>query len=180
MKKIAIVILIVLTIGAGSLYGVKTVFNRSHSSLSEDKVSQMIIEKYGGTIKKIGTVQQNYKLTLVKDQIQYDITVNGRTGEVISFTKQTFQETKNTRKLEQKEPQDSNKSNVTPITKEKAKQLALEKVSGKISSAELDKEDGQLVYEVGIHQSKTKKCTIVINAYSGEIESISFETDEED
>ncbi len=179
MKKIAVIVLLILILGAIIWYGGTKVLNRSPASLSEEKVSQMMIEKYGGTIKNISLVQKNYKLTLVKDQIIYDITVNRRTGEVLSFVKQT----NDTRQSESKELQKSNKSGTsvdTPITINKAEELALENVSGTITSIKLDEEDGQLVYEVDIVQTKTKKAKVVINAYSGKIESITFQTDNDD
>ncbi|MEH7115748.1 PepSY domain-containing protein [Neobacillus niacini] len=182
MKKIAVIVLLILILGTIIWYGGTKMFNRAHSIHSEDMVSQMMIEKYGGTIKNISPDQENYKLTLVKDQILYDIIVNRRTGEVVSFVKQSSPVTNDSRQSESKEPQKGNQpatSADTPITIAKAEELALEKVSGTITSIKLDKEDDQLVYEVDIDQSKTKKAEVIINAYSGKIESITFETDED-
>lgn len=178
MKKIAVIVLLILILGAIIWYGGTKAVNRSQTSLSEDRVSQIIIEKYGGTIKNISPDEKNYKLTLVKDQIIYDITVNRRTGEVLSFVKQTSPLTNNSRQSERKEPQQNKKD--TPITIEKAIELALEKVNGTITSIKLDEEDGQLVYEVDIEQTKKKKAEVIINAYSGKIESITFKTDKDD
>ena len=188
MKKIAVIVLLILILGAIIWYGGTKAFNHSHTSLSEDRVSQMVIEKYGGTIKNISPDQENYKLSLAKDRIIYDITVNRRTGKVVSFVKQTSPVANNSRQSERKEPQrqeqqKGNKSTTsvdTPITIEKAKELALEKVSGTITSIKLDEEEDQLVYEVDIDQSKTKKAEVIINAYSGKIESITFKTDKHD
>src|SRR6476620_6127872 len=105
MKKIAVIILLILILGSIIGYSGTKAFNHSHTSLSEDRVSQMIIEKYGGTIKNISLDQENYKLTLIKDQIIYDITVNRRTGKVLSFVKQTSPVTNDSRPSERKEPQ---------------------------------------------------------------------------
>ena len=183
MKKIAVIVLLILILGAIIWYGGTKAFNHSHASLSEDRVSQMMIEKYGGAIKNISPDQETYKLTLVKDQILYDIIVNRRTGKVVSFVKQSPPVTNDSRQSEIKEPQKGNQPTTsadTPITIEKAGELALEKVSGTITSIKLDEEDGQLVYEVDIDQTKTKKAEVIINAYSGKIESITFKTDEHD
>jgi uncharacterized membrane protein YkoI len=183
MKKIAVIVLLILILGATFWYGGTRAFHRSHTSLSEDKVSQMIVEKYGGTIKKISPDQENYKLTLAKDQILYDIIVNRQTGKVVSFVKQSSAVADDSRQSESKEPQKGHQPTTsvdTPITIEKAEELALEKVSGMITSTDLDEEDGQLVYEVDIDQSKNKKAEVIINAYSGKIESITFETDKHD
>jgi uncharacterized membrane protein YkoI len=183
MKKIAVIVLLILILGSIIWYGGTKAFHRSHTSLSEDRVSQMIIEKYGGTIKNISLDQENYKLSLIKDQFIYDITVNRQTGKVLSFVKQTSPEKKDSHHLERKQPQKNKKPTTsvdTPITIEKAKQLALEKVSGTINSIKLDEEDGQLVYEVDIDQTKAKKAEVIINAYSGKIESITLETNKDD
>lgn len=183
MKKIAGIVLLILILGAIIWYGGTKAFNRSHTSLSEDKVSQMMIEKYGGTIKNIRPDQENYKLTLVKDQILYDIIVNRRTGKVVSFIRQSPPVTNDSRQSEIKEPQKGHQPTTsadTPITFAKAEELALEKVSGTITKIKLDEEDDQLVYEVDIDQSKKKKAEVIINAYSGKIESITFENDKDD
>ncbi|RHW31384.1 peptidase [Lysinibacillus yapensis] len=180
MKKITVILLLVFILGAIVWYGGTKALNRTPAPLSEDKVSQMVIEKYGGTIKNVRPEQENYKLTLKKNQMLYDITVNRRTGEVLSFVKQTSPVTKNRQKPESIEPQKHKEG--TPITPEKAKELAAEKVIGTITSIELDEDDGQLVYEIDIDQTKTKKAEVVVNAYSGKIEAITFKTieDEED
>ncbi len=159
MKKIAVIVLLILILGAIIWYGGTKALNRSHPHLSEAKVSQMMIEKYGGSIKNISLDQENYKLTLVKDQIIYDITVNRRTGKVLSFVKQTSPATNDSRQSEKKEPQKSNPTTSvdTLITIDKAEELALENVSGTITSIKLDEEDDQLVYKVDIVQTKIKK-----------------------
>ncbi|OCA92874.1 PepSY domain-containing protein [Pseudobacillus wudalianchiensis] len=183
MKKIVAVVLIALLVGAGSWYVAKKVIHHSEPLLSEDTVSQMIEQKYGGTVKEINIIeeddQENYKLTILKEQIYYDVTVNGQTGEVLSFKKEN-EETEEPPSTHE-EPTDSDTSSPnTPITKEQAKKIALSKVSGTITGVDLDHEDGQLVYEIDIDQTKTKEATVVINAYTGEIEAITFETDEND
>lgn len=177
MKKIVVILLLIAILCAIVWYGGTIAFNHTHPSLSEDRVSQMIIEKYGGTIKNVSPDQENYKLTLEKDHIKYDITVNRRTGEVLSFVKQTTPVSNQPNKPEKMEPQ--KKKVNTPITKEKAKELASKKVKGTITSIKVDEEDGQLVYQVDIKQTKTQKAEVVINAYSGKIESISYETEED-
>lgn len=197
-------ILVVLVVGAGSWYGVTKAFDRSESSLSEETISKMIQQKYDGTIEAIEMIQvnkrQDYKLTLIKEKLAYDLIVNGQTGEVLSFIQQKRavqeietakkseleQETETTQTSEPEQSVQSNENNeppksaTIPITENQAKQIASEKVTGTITSIELDDEDDQLVYEVEVDQSKTKEATVVINAYSGKIESITFETEEDD
>jgi uncharacterized membrane protein YkoI len=198
MKKIVVIVLVILIVGTGSWYGVTQAWNQSDSLLSEEKVSQLIQQKYGGTIETIRMVQENeqpsYTLTLIKDQISYDMTVNAQTGEVLSLVKQksaeqktvTMEKEKTKENSEQEQIVGSNEKNQSPssstipITEEQAKIRASEKVSGTITSIELEDEDDQLVYEVEIDQSKTKEATVIINAYSGKVESITFETEDND
>lgn len=196
-------ILVLLVVGAGSWYGVTKAFDRSESSISEETISKMIQQKYDGTIEAIEMIQankrQDYKLTLIKEKLAYDLVVNGQTGEVLSFIQQKravqeietakksepVQETETTQTSESEKIVQSNENNepqpaTIPITEDQAKQIASEKVTGTITSIELDDEDDQLVYEVEVDQSKTKEATVVINAYSGKIESITFETEEDE
>jgi uncharacterized membrane protein YkoI len=188
MKKIVASVLLLLIVGAGSWYGLTKMFDRSDSLLSTDQVSQMIQQKYGGTIDTIRLEQSNgrqdYQLLLKKDSFSYEITVNGQTGDVLSLTKhKNVEYKKEHNKKEQTTHSNKNNPSQTatiPITEAKAKKLALEKVNGTITSIELDDEDDQLVYEVDINQSQKKKATVIINAYSGKIESITFETEDDD
>src|SRR5438309_210528 len=134
MKKIVVSVLLLLIVGAGSWYGITKIFDRSDSLLSTDQVSQMIQQKYGGTIDTIRLEQSNgrqdYQLLLKKDSFSYEITVNGQTGDVLSLTKHKNVEYKkeNNKKEHNKKEQTthSNKNNPSqtatiPITKEKAK-----------------------------------------------------------
>lgn len=85
--------------------------NRSDTILSESDVSSMIQQKYGGTIENASFSQKDdepiYRITLLKDDIPYHITVNGENGEVQSLIKQkvekpTSTQTKNDTEEEQK------------------------------------------------------------------------------
>jgi len=179
MKKVVAVLLLILFVSAGSWYGVKKSIHHSGSLLSKDTVSQRIEQTYGGTIEEVDTIekdgQQLYKLTMLKEHIVYDVLVNGRTGEVLSFKKSKDQEP-SIKHEEPAKPDGSSRS--TPITKDQAKKIALKKVSGTITEVDLDDENGQLVYEIDIQQTKKKEATVVVNAYTGKIEAITFETDD--
>lgn len=199
MKKIVIMVLSILIIGSAGWYGITKAFTAPNSLLPEENVSQMIKQKYGGNIETISVVQENeklnYSLKLIKDQIPYQVIVNGQTGEVLSMTKQTTEQKPEVLPAVPKEkqqepitnPSKNNQSNTfssntlqTVITIDQAKGIALEKVNGTINSVELDEEDGQLVYEVEIKQSQTKEAEVIINPYSGKVESITIDTDTDD
>ncbi|MGE8078909.1 PepSY domain-containing protein [Peribacillus loiseleuriae] len=221
MKKITWIMLFILIIGFGGWYGVKKAFTAPSSLLPEENVSQMIQQKYGGTIEDISVFQEkdklNYSVKLLKGQIPYQVIVNGQTGEVLAMVKQsTTQKSAEQTPVEQTPVEQtpveqtpteqtpveqkpatpkmnqqasiakSNKNNQTNafsssalqtiITVDQAIGIALEKVQGTIDEVELGEEDGQLVYEVEIKQSEKKKAEVIINPYSGKIESISVDT----
>ncbi|KMY51531.1 PepSY domain-containing protein [Peribacillus loiseleuriae] len=199
MKKIALIISFILIIGLGGWYGVKEAFTTPSSILPEENVSQMIQQKYGGTIENISVFQEkdklNYSVKLLKDQIPYQVIVNGQTGEVLAMVKQSTSQIPTeqtpvaqepaTPKINQQAPiAKSNKNNQTSpfssdavqITMDQAIEIALNKFHGTIHEVELGEEDGQLVYEVEIKQSENKKAEVIINPYSGKIESISVDT----
>lgn len=183
MKKIVVIVGVLLIVGAASWYGFIKALDRDHTLFSKEKISQIIQQKYGGTIKKIQLIpeKETYELTLVQKEIPYHVKVNGHNGEVLSFTKQNplDQKIENQRKEKQMEPSQKDMTPNTPITEEQAKKLASEKVTGTITSIELDDEDDQLVYEIEIEQSQTKEATVIVNSYSGKIESITFETEDD-
>ncbi len=204
MKKSALIISFILIIGLGGWYGVKEAFTTPSSILPEENVSQMIQQKYGGTIENISVFQEkdklNYSIKLLKDQIPYQVIVNGQTGEVLAMVKQSTSQkpakqipteqtpvaqNPATPKINQQAPiAKSNKNNQTSpfssdavqITIDQAIEIALNKFHGTIHEVELEEEDGQLVYEVEIKQSENKKVEVIINPYSGKIESISVDT----
>ncbi|MBA9025965.1 PepSY domain-containing protein [Peribacillus huizhouensis] len=211
MKKIALTMLCILIIGFGGWYGVKKAFTAPSSLLPEENVSQMIQQKYGGTIEDISVFQEkdklNYSIKLIKDQIPYQVIVNGQTGEVLAMIKQTTAQKSAAPKPAEQKPAEqkpeeqkpatpqmnqqesiakSNKNNQTNafsssalqtiITIDQAIGIALDKAQGTIDEVELGEEDGQLVYEVEIKQSEKKKSEVIINPYSGKVESISIDT----
>ncbi|MQR94518.1 PepSY domain-containing protein [Fictibacillus phosphorivorans] len=67
----------------------------------------------------------------------------------------------------------------TKITQEEARQIALNEVKGTVTDIELDDEDGVIVYEVEV-ETKTKEAQVIINAFSGEVNSVTMETKDRD
>ncbi|UMZ33458.1 PepSY domain-containing protein [Priestia megaterium] len=191
MKKTVLFILIFLAIGSACFYGIAKAVNRPDTILSESDVSIMIQQKYGGTIENASFSQKDdepiYRITLLKNDIPYHITVNGENGEVQSLIKQkvekqTSTQTKNNIEEEQKkseQPPVSPTSDEPLISMEQARDIALQKVKGTFSSVEIEEEEGQTFYEVEIDHSKTREAKVMINAYSGHVDSITYENDDD-
>lgn len=63
------------------------------------------------------------------------------------------------------------------ISEQKAKEIALAQVKGKITSIELEEDDDWLVYEIEMDTSDKQEAKLYINAYTGEIISIEWDED---
>lgn len=70
-------------------------------------------------------------------------------------------------------------NNSSIISKDKAKSIALGLFNGKIEEIELDDDDGLRYYEIEL-ESSTEEAEIKINAYTGELISISKEKHDDD
>ncbi|WP_197284395.1 PepSY domain-containing protein [Bacillus sp. JCM 19041] len=65
------------------------------------------------------------------------------------------------------------------ISEEEAKETALKEFKGTIVDIELDDDDGLLVYEIDI-ETDSQEGTVVVNAFTGEVESVSIEAQDDD
>jgi uncharacterized membrane protein YkoI len=66
------------------------------------------------------------------------------------------------------------------IGMKKAREIAYAKAAGKIESAELEKENGKLVYSFDIRNDKGTITEVQVEAYTGEIVSVEEETTEKE
>ncbi|WP_137789299.1 PepSY domain-containing protein [Bacillus sp. E(2018)] len=106
-----------------------------------------------------------YLVSVQNEGKTYRLEINGTTGDI-----------KTKKEVESgDEPAQPN----TKITEEEARQIAQNEVKGTITDIELDDEDGVIVYEIEI-ETKTKEAQIIINAFSGEVTSVTMETKDND
>ncbi|MBH0160559.1 PepSY domain-containing protein [Fictibacillus sp. 26RED30] len=106
-----------------------------------------------------------YLVSVQNEGKTYRLEINGNTGDIKSKNEVESGD----------EPAEPN----TKITEEDAKQIAIKEVKGTITDIELDDEDGVIVYEVEI-ETKTKEAQVIINAFSGEVNSVTMETKDND
>ncbi|MFC0237183.1 PepSY domain-containing protein [Fictibacillus phosphorivorans] len=106
-----------------------------------------------------------YLVSVQNEGKTYRLEINGNNGDIKSKNEVESRD-------EPAEPK-------TKITEEEAKQIALKEVKGTITDIELDDEDGVIVYEVEI-ETKTKEAQVIINAFSGEVNSVTMETKDSD
>ncbi|MET3728287.1 putative membrane protein YkoI [Fictibacillus halophilus] len=120
-----------------------------------------------GEVKSSEFNEENkvYLVRVQKEGKTYSLEINGTTGSINSKSEVESED----------EPAQPN----TKITEGKAKQIALKEVKGTVTDIELDDEDGVIVYEVEI-ETKTKEAQVIINAFSGEVSSVTMETKDSD
>lgn len=106
-----------------------------------------------------------YLVSVQNEGKTYRLEINGNNGDIKSKNEVESRD-------EPAEPK-------TKITEKDAKQIALKEVQGTITDIELDDEDGVIVYEVEI-ETKTKEAQVIINAFSGEVNSVTMETKDND
>lgn len=66
------------------------------------------------------------------------------------------------------------------ISKKDAKRIALERVPGKVTDAELEKENGRLQYSIDVRGADGKTYDVEIDAITGEILQAEVEDDDDD
>ncbi|MCG7314196.1 PepSY domain-containing protein [Priestia flexa] len=130
--------------------------------LTEEQAKKKALERVQGTVENVKESNEHYDITIKSDDGTHIVKVSRPDGSIENISNPP-----------------KNEQLTTLISKEGAKKIALEKVKGTISSVELEDDDDQLLYEVEIDQSPDEEATVLIDAYSGEIISIQFETDDD-
>ncbi|MED1864357.1 PepSY domain-containing protein [Fictibacillus nanhaiensis] len=145
--------------------------NRSGKQESQEgRITKNEAEKIAakhGEVKSAEYMEENkvYLVSVQNEGKTYTLQINGTTGYIVSKDEVEIEN----------EPAEPN----TKITKEEARQIAQKEVKGTITDIELDDEDGVIVYEVEV-ETKTKESQVIINAFSGEVTSVTMETKESD
>ncbi len=110
-----------------------------------------------------------YNIEITKGNLETDIKIDPSTGSILNIQAETEEEitVEDLDKIEDK------------ITEEKAKEIALNEVNGKIIKIEIEKENGRLLYEVEVKEGNNI-AEIEINAETGEILEVEWEDDNEE
>ena len=69
----------------------------------------------------------------------------------------------------------SKEKKVTKITVEEAIQIAVKEVGGTVDDADLETFSGMLVFEVELDLPDGREAEVLVNAYTGDIEGITYE-----
>ncbi|PAE99088.1 hypothetical protein CHH59_13330 [Shouchella clausii] len=107
--------------------------------------------------------EDRYEVEIHKDGQEYEFDIAADSGEV----KQRKSE-----RIDDEDNDDDDEGSKLPadaLSTDEAIKRALEEVDGIVSEVELDKEDGQYVYEIEVETGKNNETTIDIAAVSGEV-----------
>ncbi|WP_078551461.1 PepSY domain-containing protein [Bacillus alkalicellulosilyticus] len=133
----------------------------NETQLSEDDAKQLALQEVPGVIKSVTEKAR-------EDEMFYEVVVEATDGNYLVTINQ---ETKvgSSSKIEQEETINSG-----IISEEAAVEIALSIVAGKVDDIELEMENGLLVYEIEIETEQDEDVDIIINAYTGEVLSVTW------
>jgi len=130
-------------------------------NLTEEEAVKKVTSHYKGTLQSISSQTDNgaayFMVTLQAESTESTYKINRQTGEIEKLLK--------------------NAEEAAIISEDKAKEIAEEAVNGKVTEAELEEEDQQLVYEIELETAEEKEVKVYINAYSSTVLSINWEDD---
>ena len=181
-----------VVIAALIILGIGVWYSGAVMGISKDEARQIALNQVPGSDaaesvlvnEEFDDMQKTYDVSFTFEGVMYEFEISARNGEVISQeSEQVFvpqQEQGSTGQLNGEDNADDAESTQgTDIGIEKAKKIALGKVSGAAESdivkAEMDREDGILVYEVEIKYD-SMEYDFTINGATGVIVEHSSES----
>ena len=181
-----------VVIAALIILGIGVWYSGAVMGISKDEARQIALNEVPGSDaaesvlvnEEFDDMQKTYDVSFTFEGVMYEFEISARNGEVISQeSEQVFvpqQEQGSTGQLNGEDNADDAESTQgTDIGIEKAKKIALGKVSGAAESdivkAEMDREDGILVYEVEIKYA-SMEYDFTINGATGVIVERSSES----
>lgn len=171
---------------------VSTTSTKQETSITESEARNIMTGKVPGAeiiefkLEKDDGILK-YDGTLIKDNMEYDIDVDAKTGKIISFEEEVYDDEDRAEDQVINNNQDKNisdkettetKDNTNYISREEAKKIMKNKASGAtLVDFEFDMDDGRAEYEGELVKNNVE-YDIVVDAVTGEI--VEFETDYDD
>ncbi|PEM48504.1 PepSY domain-containing protein [Bacillus wiedmannii] len=159
-KKWKVALLLCFVLVSVAFVSQRIVSKQGEKILSEKQIQNIVSEKYPGKIKNMKLVnkgdQDVYKVNLLNEKGSYEIIVDAQSGNI-----------KRAKEI-------SLKSNT--ITKEKAEELALQKVQGIIKQTILEKRKGIEVFVITIEINATQSTIVEIEKTTGKIQLLQKQT----
>ncbi|GED14132.1 PepSY domain-containing protein [Aneurinibacillus migulanus] len=172
---IGLLITVLVAVGARQIFA-----NKHRETLTADQIENKIEKKYPGEVKSIRFSEESgedlYTVELQNQTGSYEIKADAYSGEVVQLTQVKEKAAKPTTDQAAKgNEQAGHKTKQGIISLDKAKKIALSKVKGRFDSIDLEEEEGTLIYELEVETDKNQEYTIRVNAYTGEVLSVSWE-----
>ncbi|KAA0793647.1 PepSY domain-containing protein [Bacillus wiedmannii] len=159
-KKWKVALLLCFVLVSVAFVSQRIVSKQGEKILSEKQIQNIVSEQYPGKIKNMKLVnkgdQDVYKVNLLNEKGSYEIIVDAQSGNI-----------KRAKEI-------SLKSNT--ITKEKAEELALQKVQGIIKQTILEKRKGIEVFVITIEINATQSTIVEIEKTTGKIQLLQKQT----
>jgi uncharacterized membrane protein YkoI len=158
--------------------------------ISEEQAKKIALEKVNGEIVEFepdhDDGQPEYDVEIRADGKEYDMEIDGYTGEITKLEVDDDDDDDDDRRSEKESSKSSSGSKASDknsdkqlISEEQARKIALEKVNGKIVEFELDYNDGHPEYDVEI-SADGKEYDLEIDGYTGKITKFEVDDDDDD
>jgi uncharacterized membrane protein YkoI len=155
--------------------------------ISEEQAKKIALEKVNGEIVEFepdhDDGQPEYDVEIRADGKEYDMEIDGYTGEITKLEVDDDDDDDDDRRSEKESSKSSSGSKASDknsdkqlISEEQARKIALEKVNGKIVEFELDYDDGHPEYEIEI-RADGKEYDLEIDGYTGKITKFEVDND---
>ena len=147
----------------------RTTTNSPQISLEQAKSIALRIQE--GTVTEAFLENDNgvlaYEIEVTNGNEETEIKIDPSTGNILSTETET------------EEPVTVQELVSAEITEEKAKEIALNEVSGRVIKVDTEKENGRVLYEIEI-QDGNDVAEVEIDAETGEVLEVEFGDDDED
>lgn len=151
--------------------------------ISIDQGKAIAKKVFNGTVKEIEIEKEDdllvYEVKMMSKNKKADIKIDANNGTVLQVKEKDLVKNEQEEQQKEKPTKHKDQSSSGKIGIEKAKQIAQKQFNGKVEEAELDNDDGRLIYEVEM-VSNEKEAEIAIDAYTGEVLVVSVESADND
>lgn len=135
-------------------------YQKPNEKNAELQAEEVAVKKVKGTVIQKKEKSDRFIFTIQSKKELYQVDVEKDTFKVIE--------------AEKKKPTSKEKK-LTKITEEEAIQIAVKEVGGTVDDADLETFSGMLVFEVELDLPDGREAEVLVNAYTGDIEGITYE-----
>ncbi|MDG2703227.1 PepSY domain-containing protein, partial [Vibrio parahaemolyticus] len=135
-------------------------YQKPNEKNAELQAEEVAVKKVKGTVIQKKEKSDRFIFTIQSKKELYQVDVEKDTFKVIE--------------AEKKKPT-SREKKLTKITVEEAIQIAVKEVGGTVDDADLETFSGMLGFEVELDLPDGREAEVLVNAYTGDIEGITYE-----